>query len=294
MNIAMHDSWNLAWKLNLAVRGLSKPELLDSYEDERRQVADVILDYDCEKLDAITFGDAQIYSENCLRYARIGSGYGADYAPSLINCHPKGHSMLGDLRVGSLPPPAKVTRFIDASPIDLHLDIPMLGQFRMLFFTRALHSSFEFLSALSEYALTGTTVLGRATRAINTSYSNQPPLEAVSDEYVRPERYTTISGICTFGIVVQTPFDELCIEDLPTLWNESRWTVYIDDIPHLDTRGMSCTEKWLGGCSAHEVDIVVIRPDGYIGTMFRARGSKENAVKACHHLDTYFSGFLEV
>lgn len=266
---------------------------MESYEDERRQVADVELDYDCEKLDALTFGDAELYSENCLRYARIASGYGADYAPNVLNLFQKG-SILGDLRVGSLPPPAKVTRFLDASPVDLHLDIPMLGQFRILFFTRSLRSSGDFLAAISDYALTGTSTLGRAMRTTNASYADQPPMEGVSDEFIRPERYTPISGMCTFGIVLQTPIDQVELEDLPALWNESRWTVYIDDIPHLDTRGMTCTEKWLGGESAQEVDIVVIRPDGYIGTMFRARGSKENATRASNHLDQYFGAFLNV
>ena len=89
-------------------------------------------------------------------------------------------------------------------------------------------------------------------------------------------------------------FEELEIEDLPALLRESKFTVYLDDVPHLDTRGMGCTEKWLGACSASEVGIVVIRPDGYVGTIFRARGSKENAMKACAHLDAYFGGFLNV
>ena len=293
MNSSIHDSWNLAWKLNLAVRGLSRPELLTSYEDERRQVADVLLDYDCEELDVLIAGDPEAYADNCLRHARLVSGYGADYTPNILNVFQKG-SLLGDLRVGSLPPPAKVTRFIDANPVDIHLDIPTLGQFRILFFTKSLLYSHGFLEVLSSHALTGTSVLGRATSSANQSYSSKPPMEAISDNFVRPERYTTISGLFTFGIVLQTPLDELAIEDLPALWRESKFTVYIDDVPHLDTKGMTCTEKWLGSCSGSEVDIVVLRPDGYVGTLFRARGSRENATRACAHLDAYFGGFLDV
>jgi hypothetical protein len=293
MNSSIHDSWNLAWKLNLAVRGLSLPELLDSYEDERRQVADVLVDYDCEELDVLIAGDPEAYTDNCLRHARLVSGYGADYAPNILNVFQKG-SILGDLRVGSLPPPAKVTRFIDANPVDIQLDIPMLGQFRILFFTKSLLNSHGFLEAVSTHALTGTSVLGRATSSANQSYSSKPPMEARSDDFVRPERYTTISGLFTFAIVLQMSLDDLKIEDLPTLWRESKFTVYLDDVPHLDTKGMTCTEKWLGSCSGSEVDIVVLRPDGYVGTIFRARGSKENAIKACAHLDTYFGGFLDV
>jgi hypothetical protein len=126
MNTSIHDTWNLAWKLNLAIRGIAKPCLLSTYEDERRQVSDILLDYDCEELDALKLGNPEAYVEHNVRYARLMSGYGADYAPNVATVFAKG-SMLGDLRVGSLPPPAKVTRFIDAQPVDLQLDIPMLG-----------------------------------------------------------------------------------------------------------------------------------------------------------------------
>jgi len=169
-----------------------------------------------------------------------------------------------------------------------------IGQFRLIFFTKSLPNSAEFLEIVSTHALSGTTVLGRATHATNESYSSQPPMEALSDDFVRPERYTPISGLFTFAIVLQMCLEELEIVELPALWRESKFTVFLDDIPHLDTRGMTCTEKWLGSCSSSEVDIVVLRPDGYVGTMFRARGSKENATKACAHLDAYFSGFLNV
>src|SRR5262249_34379391 len=37
-NTGLHDVWNLAWKLDLAVRGLGNDVLLDSYTAERRPV----------------------------------------------------------------------------------------------------------------------------------------------------------------------------------------------------------------------------------------------------------------
>jgi 2-polyprenyl-6-methoxyphenol hydroxylase-like FAD-dependent oxidoreductase len=38
MNTGLHDVWNLAWKLDLAVRGMGNETLLDSYTAERRPV----------------------------------------------------------------------------------------------------------------------------------------------------------------------------------------------------------------------------------------------------------------
>jgi len=43
LNTGMQDSYNLAWKLALVVRGMADPALLDSYQIERIPVADAVL-----------------------------------------------------------------------------------------------------------------------------------------------------------------------------------------------------------------------------------------------------------
>jgi phenol 2-monooxygenase len=294
MNSGIHDACNLAWKLNLCVRNLCKSSLVASYDNERRQVAEDLVDYDTEQLEALTGGDSEAFAENVIRNARIVSGFGADYTPSILNVSQKG-SILGQLRVGSIPPPGKVTRFFDMNPVDIQLDIPMLGQFRIYLFTRTIDSSSEFLDQLSQFALDQTTSLGRALTSANHSYSVQPPIAATSDEFIRPERYTTISGLVTFSLVLRSmDFDEIDLMDLPPLFRESKDTIYLDDVPHLDTKGMTCSEKWLGSVAGSEVDVVVVRPDGYVGTIYRGLGSREHAKRACKHLTGYFEGFLSV
>jgi 2-polyprenyl-6-methoxyphenol hydroxylase-like FAD-dependent oxidoreductase len=44
MNTGLHDIWNLAWKLDLAVRGLGNENLLDSYTAERRPVIKSVIE----------------------------------------------------------------------------------------------------------------------------------------------------------------------------------------------------------------------------------------------------------
>jgi 2-polyprenyl-6-methoxyphenol hydroxylase-like FAD-dependent oxidoreductase/heme-degrading monooxygenase HmoA len=44
MNTGIHDAWNLGWKLALAVRGQAGPNLLDSYESERRPAGKAVVD----------------------------------------------------------------------------------------------------------------------------------------------------------------------------------------------------------------------------------------------------------
>ncbi|KAJ3892624.1 FAD binding domain-containing protein [Lentinula edodes] len=46
LNTGIHDAVNLAWKLALRVRGLAKKALLDSYDAERRQVVQTVIEND--------------------------------------------------------------------------------------------------------------------------------------------------------------------------------------------------------------------------------------------------------
>src|SRR4051812_30730800 len=46
MNVSMQDAFNLGWKLPAVLRGLAAPELLRTYSDERRAVAQELIDFD--------------------------------------------------------------------------------------------------------------------------------------------------------------------------------------------------------------------------------------------------------
>jgi NADPH-dependent dioxygenase len=43
MNCCMQDAYNLGWKLGFVLRGLAGPELLDTYEAERRPIAEQVI-----------------------------------------------------------------------------------------------------------------------------------------------------------------------------------------------------------------------------------------------------------
>lgn len=76
---------------------------------------------------------------------------------------------------------------------------------------------------------------------------------------------------------------------------DSRWTVYLDNVPELDTRGLRCTDKWLGRLAPGEVAIVNVRPDGYVGSVGRWDSSlDESGIEAAKWLDNYYSGFMKV
>jgi phenol 2-monooxygenase len=292
MNTSMHDSWNLAWKLNFAVRGLSKPALLDTYQQERKKIAEDLINFDYEHANAFAAGDPAALAANFAKNVAFISGYGVSYEPNVLNIQCNGYRR-GNLRPGFLLPPAKATRFIDANPVDIQTDIPALGQFRMYIFTKDVIASMPFLNTMSTAHQSDVSYVGRVTMAANVSYLNQPPLAAPHDQFVCPERYTPVSGVFTYALVSDMDRSHVELEDLPQVFRESRWTFYLDDIPDKDTRGQKCMDKWLDGLDDHEVVVVNVRPDGYVGTVRRwPDGSRESGTSAVQWLDKYYEQFM--
>lgn len=297
MNTSMHDSWNLAWKLNLAVRGLAKPVLLASYEEERRKIALDLVNFDYEHANQIAGGDALALAENFRTNVRFISGIGAEYGDNVLNqaSNEATPYVMGGAKPGCLLPPAKVTRYIDSNPVDIQLDIPMLGQFRIYLLTWDVQQAAPFLQTFCQAIATTNSFVSQLSRAASASYAAQPRPAAPEDTYTRPERYTAVSHLFTFALITTMPKAEVEISDLPSLLQDSRWTFYLDDIPEQDTRGSLCTNKWLGSLGPSEVAIVNVRPDGYIGSVGRWESSNDNAgLEAAQWLDTYYEAFMQI
>ena len=289
MNVSMHDSFNLAWKLNLTLRGLALPSLLQTYELERKQIAQQLIDFDFEHANAFLAGDAEALAKNFDDNIRFISGVGAEYGINVLNTAQAGMSprIGGSLKAGALLPPARVTRFIDANPVDIQLDIPLLSQFRIYFFVSNIHLSLPFLEPTCGFVESQDSILGRASRAAERSYQEKKATETAADEYLQPGRYMSASRLFTPAIV--TTMDKSKVEntDLPSLLRKSPWTFYIDDIM---SGAESCTRKWLGEVGEREVVIANVRPDGYVGSI--GRFDVGEGIQAMKWLDKYYGGFL--
>lgn len=293
MNISMHDSWNLAWKLNLVIRKLGKPVLLETYETERRKIARDVIEFDYNHSNAVSAGDPKALVKELKENTRLICGVGAEYDYNILNVASIKDTNEGRLHPGCLLPPAAATRYVDVNPVQLQHDIPALGQFRVYFFCRDVHSAMPFLEMVDETLRSQRSFIGRVTNAANASYMLQPPLAAPHDAFVRPERYTPLSSLFTYALVTETPRSAVEIKDLPVLFRDSRWTFYLDDCPHNDTRKKKCMEKWLGGVGPDELVVVNVRPDGYVGCLRRFPSStRQWGEEATYWLDDYYSGFL--
>ncbi|KAH7123020.1 FAD binding domain-containing protein [Dactylonectria macrodidyma] len=296
MNTSMHDSWNLGWKLNLTSRGLVLDDvLLESYEEERKKIAHDLINFDFEHANEIAAGDAARLAENFRQNTRFISGIGVEYGLNKLNLAYEG-DLKGAAKPGCNLPPAKVTRFMDASPVDIQLDIPMLGQFRVyaILGTAMGVAETSFLAGLNNGLTSESSIVSRLSAAAAKSYKDKPRPRRSDDTYVRPERYTAVSELITYSLISSAEKKEFEIASLPPFLAKSGWTVYLDDVPNLDTQGRKCTDKWLGALDASEAAIVTVRPDGYVGAVKRwSTSDSSSGEAAATWLDGYFGGFLK-
>ncbi|KAL1892616.1 hypothetical protein Sste5346_006901 [Sporothrix stenoceras] len=292
MNTSMHDTWNLAWKMNLALRGLALPALLETYEAERKKIAHDLIDFDVEHASEIARGDAAALAKNFRKNTAFIAGVGVAYAHNVLNPPDGSLTPLGRCaRPGSNPPPAKVMRYIDANPVDIQTDIPALGQFKVFLVVPDL--SCEFLATLCSSLSAPTSLISRLTVAARRSYAAKPRTAGPEDDYFCPERYTSISDLFTFALITSTDKSSFEIAHLPPILASSPWTIYLDDAASLDTQGRSCIDKWLGGLSSSEAAIINVRPDGYVGSVRRVESTAAAGVEAAQWMDEYYGGFLQ-
>jgi len=276
----MHDSFNLAWKLNLVVRGLASPSLLSTYEEERRKIANDLISFDAEHCKAFEQGEAAL-TKNFDDNIRFISGVGAEYSPGMLS---REQQTMTPLRSGALQLPAKVTRYIDANPVDLQLDIPLLGQFRIYLFVPDVQASMGFLNTLCAGLGSGSP-LGRLSAQAGQSYMKQPRGMAPADDFVQPQRYTATSDVFTLAMVTQSLKSEFEIADLPSMLQDSRWTLYLDDV-----ETPRCTDKWFGSLAKEQLGIAIVRPDGYVGGI--DVWDVTAAEQAGKYMEEYFSFML--
>lgn len=288
MNTSMHDSLNLAWKLNLAARNLAKPSLLETYESERRKIAQDLINFDYEHANAFHDGDAKALAQNFLTNVRFISGIGVEYGSNILNWPSK---FTSGAKPGCLLPPARLTRYIDANPVDAQLDIPMLGQFKTYFVCKDVRESLGFIDSVCTHLSSPETTFGRAKVALDESYKVQAVAPTESDSYIQPARYIAASRLSTLCLITSAPKATFEIADLPPLLQASNWTIYLDNVATQDTKGKHCINKWIGQLEDDQVAMMVVRPDGYVGAVERW-SIGDGAGAASTWLDTYFGGFL--
>ncbi|KAI1343779.1 FAD binding domain-containing protein [Xylariaceae sp. FL0016] len=300
MNTAFLDALNLAWKIHAVEGGFADRALLHTYEPERKNVAESLLDFDnkyaklfsqrppaANEVHAAsqhTNGNGEdndfikTFKESC----EFTSGYGVAYKPNALNwspehtarsplIHPKGTK----LRTGRLMANADVTRVVDANVVHLEQEVPLNGSFRIYLFAGKPSVTSQ---ALKDFALH----LGNK-RSFFGAFM-RPDIQSVTHHEMH-NPHSLFFTICT---IFASPRSKIEISrDVPGLIARYRDHVYADDRWDRRVPDAQAAAHAKMGVDEQKGGVVVVRPDGYVGIV---TGLVEGS-GTVDALNEYFSAF---
>ncbi|EAA34409.1 hypothetical protein GE21DRAFT_3088 [Neurospora crassa] len=313
MNTAFLDALNLAWKIHAVEGGFADRHILETYEPERKDVAETLLAFDnkyaklfSQRPDAASTAQAtasgthanpdaqqsaeenefiKTFKEAC----EFTSGYGVFYKPNALNYspahHPAGTSptilspedQTTKLVPGRLFINSTVTRVVDANVVHLEQEIPLNGSFRLFIFAGSLTSPAQ-KSALESLAA------GLQKPDSFFSRFQRPDIDTVSHH----ERHNPHSKFFTLATVFAAKRAEVEISrDLPALLARYRDNVYADDRWDRRVPDAKAAAHAKMGFDEDKGGVVVVRPDGYVGFVCRL----EEGGKTVEALEKYFGAF---
>lgn len=266
MNASMNDTHNLAWKLTHVLRGWAPIRLLKTYEFERRQYAQELIDFDKkfaklfsgkprsdENLDGVSHADfLQIFQT----FGGFTSGTGVHYRSSDIvdTTH---QSFATNLIIGQRMRPAILIRAADSRPYELQDLIPSDTRFKALVFTGDTTDPHQLvkLNKLAEQLV--------APDAFLNHFANKEIFDIISISSANKAnvRYT----------------------DIPVFLRPHWSKVFIDDTDVTGKQGGGVYSTF--GIHGEGV-IVIVRPDGYVGTVAPFTNLQA--------LEAYFARFMTV
>ncbi|KAH8897808.1 hypothetical protein GQ53DRAFT_451322 [Thozetella sp. PMI_491] len=282
MNTAFLDALNLAWKLHAVESGFADRAILHTYESERRDVAETLLDFDnryaklfsqrppaastVQAAASSTSKNAEqednafirTFKESC----EFTSGYGVAYKPNSLNWSPShpaqshvAHPQGTKLRTGRILINADVTRVVDANVVHLEQQVPLNGSFRLFVFAGKPDGVGPSL-ALKDFAMN----LNK--KGSFYSVYRREDIDTVSYH----ERHNPHSRFFTFCTVLAAPRAQIEISrDLPPVLARYREHVYADDRWDRRVPDAVAAAHAKMGLDEAKGGVVVVRPDGYVG-----------------------------
>jgi phenol 2-monooxygenase len=149
MNVSLADGFNLGWKLASVLRGRCSPEILHTYSDERRTLAQELIDFDRELAamfsappkdpdDPESKGvDPAEFQKYFVKQGRFTAGTAVQYHRSVITGAPTHQHLASGLVIGMRFHSAPVIRLADAKPVHLGHTAKADGRWRLFAFAAA-------------------------------------------------------------------------------------------------------------------------------------------------------------
>jgi hypothetical protein len=299
MNTAFHDALNLAWKVHLVESGFALPSILASYEAERKEVAENLLNFDAKYATLFskrrpsademvsvnshyaTTGEKNEFVDTFKAGCELTSGYGVAYRPNIFNWSPKhpARSPLFDIPgVKSIPGrafiPCTVTRISDSNIVYLEQEIPVNGSFRIFIFAGAPLKTKKAIEDFSVHIKKDTSFL--------SAYSW---MDIKNVSYF--ERHNPDSKFFTICLIYASDKSAVDMLNVPAGLRAYHQHVYADDVPDIRVPSAKHATYEKLGLDPDRGGVIVTRPDSHVAcTVQLVEGSA--TVDA---LNAYFDGF---
>lgn len=141
MNTGIHDSYNLAWKLAGTIKGWYNEQVLQTYDTERRPIAEYLIELDKtistlisgqipEKYQATLTDANELFSKIFEETADFNNGLGIQYGENIPNKAPSA----GMISAGSRAPDALVYPPGSHFPVRLHTLTKYMGRWIIVLF----------------------------------------------------------------------------------------------------------------------------------------------------------------
>ncbi|KAL8730461.1 MAG: hypothetical protein Q9166_004099 [cf. Caloplaca sp. 2 TL-2023] len=176
MNLGMMDSYNLTWKLAYVLKGMAKAELLETYNIERRHIANQFIEFDIKfahiYLKKEALGSPEFYTVWRQSHGFI-SGCAHRYPEGLLTRSSVrariNQSAREPLTPGKRLHSMTLTRHMDGTVVDLFEDMPSNGRFHLFMFAGKLMTFAVFKGASTSSANSFTSSL---TYLVSTAVAN--------------------------------------------------------------------------------------------------------------------------
>ena len=275
MNTGLQDGYNLAWKLALVVKGRARPSLLETYDHERRHIAEQLIDFD-HRFAKLFGSKGKANSPEFTRMWRENQGFtsgcGQLYPQGLL-VNGTGLADISDV-VEPLTPgkrflPMQLVRHIDGWEVSSLSDMPANDRFVQVLFVGDISkeprkTDFEDLYASMTSSTSPATVYNHGKDALG----------AWGYEDIHHEEFGNVDK--AIDVLAVHTADHLSIELRPQ-FEEWKYRFY-EDKDGVEHR-------------QHGVDpdqgmvVALIRPDGIVGMISKA----DNMLEEQH---SYLSAFL--
>ncbi|MDD9908639.1 MAG: FAD-dependent monooxygenase [Ahrensia sp.] len=139
MNVSMADTFNLGWKLASVLKGQAKPNLLNTYSEERQAKARELIEFDRDMARLFikkpsTEEEEAEFQRYFQKHGRYTAGVETTYDSSLIVGSDVHQAHACGLRVGQRFHSAPVIRLADAKPMQLAETLRADGRWRLIAF----------------------------------------------------------------------------------------------------------------------------------------------------------------